>query len=242
MTIFFIIGMLTGYLLSVVGNKISGIIEDFYFFSNVSYIKEILLEFTLFKYFLKINKSDFNTSSLKTHIFHSLIIGFTFAVEYYYYSFFHFEFYKLILILFAFSILYIGIITDIRTQLIPDAFILIPSIVLIYINFPDYIDNIKYFFIIYFSSYLAYFIYIKTNKILIGVQDIKIYALSILLFGIAPINEILFLSSTLALIFFIYRYIKYKTQTGHFGFFIYIALVIYPLFEIFGFDYFKNII
>lgn len=226
-----------GYYLSIVGNKISKTIDDFYtfnIFKDISYLKELLLEFILLKYFLEVNKFDFNIKSLKIHFLHTLIIAITFAIEYYYYKNFHFSFFKLIVILFALSILYIGIITDINTMLIPDVYIIIPSIILMCIN---HIENIFYFFVIYFLSYLIIYIQIKIDKTFIGMQDIKLYAISILLFGISALNNIIFLSSFIALFFFLYKYIKYKTSTGHLGVYIYITIVIFPLIKILGVDF-----
>lgn len=237
---FFVIGIVVGYYLSIVSNKIAQTLEEFYIinsFYKVSYVKEILLEFAFLKYFLKIDKSDLSITFLKKHIFHSFVIALTFLAEYYYYKLFHFEFYKLIMILFGLSILYVGIITDIKTNLIPDVFIIIPSVVFIFINYPNKLENIFYFFAIYFSSYLIYYIQIKINKFLIGIQDIKLYALSVLLFGISKLDEIIFLSSCFALLIFIYKNIKYKNQIIDFGLFIYIALVSYPLIKIFRFDF-----
>ena len=240
MAIFFIIGIFVGYYLSIVGNKISKITDDFYtinVLNDISYLKELLLEVTFLKYFLEINTSDFSIKSIKNHIINIFIIAMTFAIEYYYYKKFHFSFFELILILFALSILYVGIIIDINTMLIPDVFIIIPSVIFIFTDYPDKLENILYFFVIYFSSYLINYIQIKTDKLFIGIQDIKLYAISILLFGIAPMNEILFLSNILALTFFIYKYIKYKTQLNHFGIYIYITIVIFPLIKILGFDF-----
>lgn len=223
--------MVFGYYLSVGGYKIANVLENFYTYNIINktnYFKELLLEFKFLKYFFKIKKSDLSLNFER--IFYSMILGVTFAVEYYYSLIYHFSSWFFILTLIAFSFLYIGIITDIKTKLLPDVFITIPSIIFILLCFNTCEENIKYFLMIYFLSYIVYFIQIKADKFFIGIQDVKLYALGVLLYGISSLTDIIYLSSLFSLFIFLYKYIKQKTHFSDFGLFIYITLVIYPFY------------
>jgi len=236
------------------------------FYNKISYFKELLLEITLLKYmfyplrsecpkcknklkwyhnipifsylFLQGKCAYCKTTIPFIYLFSEIIVGFIFVLEYYYYTVFNFPLIYFILILLALSILYIGIVIDIQTMLIPDIFIILAILPLIYINFPLGIDNIKFFVYIFIFAYILHYIQLKLNKVFIGIQDIKLYGIAVLIFGINSIMEILFISSIIGLIFFTYRKIKYNTNVGDFGVYIYISIIIYPLLKIYGISLF----
>lgn len=233
---------------------------------GVSYFKELFLEFGLLKHmfypirsqcpnckttikwyhnipilsyiFLKGKCAYCETKIPIVYLFSEIIVGIIYVLEYYYYIKFNIPIVYFICILISLSILYIGIVIDMKTMLIPDVFIILSALPLLYINYPLGIDNIKYFAYIFILSYIIMFLQLKFNKHFIGIQDIKLYGISVLLCGIDSLLDIIFISNILALLFFLYKKIKYNKNIGDFGIYIYITMIIYPLLKIYGLNFF----
>jgi hypothetical protein len=228
----FITGTLIGYYLSLVSHRISRIIKNFYEETDekTSYIKLLFLEIKTFvKYFYRdCDNSDKEFINSFKHIFFSLILGAVYLTEYYYYRIFHWPLWGLIMFLFVFSLLYIGIVIDVLSYYIPEIFIFVPSLVLIIYYVQYDIKRVGYFFLIIIFGYLIYFLQKRFNKLLVGLQDIKLYAIGVLIFNIISLPSIIFVSNISVLPIMLYQFLINGKKNAPFGIYIYIVIVLYP--------------
>jgi len=129
-----------------------------------------------------------------------------------------------------FSILFIAGLIDLKTHLIPDSYLIFVSILLLGLNiYEGWWKNIEYFFIVLIISYLLYFFQLFINKFFIGIQDIKLYALTFLIFGYNLDNfwDIVFISNVIGVLFLGYFFIRYRTKIFPFGLSIVIGFMYY---------------
>ena len=129
-----------------------------------------------------------------------------------------------------FSILFIVGLIDLKTHLIPDSYLIFVSILLLGLNiYEGWWKNIEYFFIVLIISYLLYFFQILLNKLFIGIQDIKLYALTFLIFGhnLDNFYDIVYISGVIGLFFGAYFFIRYRKKIFPMGLSIIIGFMYY---------------
>lgn len=228
----FFFGFIVGFFLDVYVVYLTSIIDNFYsLLSKETSLKIIIEELKLFK-----NMNIFRNKkyySLKEQIISGLIISSITLLVYYNSIKLNIPLYAIILFLSSVYIMYIGVAVDSKTFYVPDITLIIPAIF-----FPVYsyyynnenlqivLLNIAYGAIFYYIlSKILLFIYEKTQKLFIGIADIKILAVMMVVVGIIKTLTILVLASWISLPLFIYYYFKYKYKSIEigFGFFLYIS-------------------